>query len=394
MDKSRLYYRIPYVKSFMCTVEELRPGGNGTWLALLDQTGFYPEGGGQPFDTGTLGGVRVLSVHEQGGQILHQLEAPLELGATVEGIIDWIPRYDHMQHHTGEHILSGLVHARYGYDNVGFHMGTDEVTMDFNGLLTMEQLDALEDEANSLIYRNLPVEESFPGGEELAVLDYRSKKELSGLVRIITIPGADICACCGTHVKTTGEVGIIKVTGMIRYKGGVRISILCGRKALLDYRQRIRTTGRISNLLSAKPELIGDAVEKLKSDCQDKEFQIGKLSQQLFALKTASYADSEKPLVLFEEGLAPVRLRQLCTMLYEQNKGGVVLVCSGSEERGEYQYALGSARADMRALSKRLNSRLNGKGGGSSLMAQGTYHGTGQVIAQVFEEEAGEVYGT
>ncbi len=388
MDKSRLYYQIPYVKSFMCTVEELTPGKDGTWLALLNQTGFYPEGGGQPSDTGTLGGVRVLSVHEQDGRILHQLEAPLELGALVEGVIDWSARYDHMQHHTGEHILSGLVHSHYGYDNVGFHMGAEEVTMDFNGLLTMEQLEELEEEANRLVYRDVPVEESFPEGEELAALEYRSKKELSGLVRIITVPGADICACCGTHVKTTGEVGIIKVTGMIHYKGGVRVSMLCGRKALLDYRQKIRTVARISNLLSAKPELIGAAVEKLKADSQDKEFQIGKLSLQLFALKAASYEDSEAPLVLFEEGLAPVRLRQLCTMLYEQNKGGVVLVCSGSEERQEYQYALGSARADMRALSKQLNSRLNGRGGGSSLMAQGTYHGSSQVIAQVFAEEA------
>lgn len=393
MDKSRLYYQIPYVKSFMCTVEELRPGQNGTWLAMLNQTGFYPEGGGQPSDTGTLGGVRVLSVHEQRGQILHQLEAPLEQGALVEGIIDWTPRYDHMQHHTGEHILSGLVHSHFGYDNVGFHMGADEVTMDFNGVLTMEQLEALEDEANSLVYRDVPVEESFPGGEALAALDYRSKKELSGLVRIVTIPGADICACCGTHVKTTGEVGIIKVTGMIHYKGGVRISILCGRKALLDYRQRIRTAVRISNLLSAKPDRIGDAVEKLKSDSQDKEFRIGKLSLQLFALKTASYGDSERPLALFEEGLAPLGLRQLCTMLYEQSKGGTVLVCSGSEERREYQYALGSARADMRALSKRLNSRLDGRGGGSRLMAQGTFYGTRQVIAQAFAEEAGEIDG-
>ncbi len=388
MDKSRLYYQIPYVKSFMCTVEEIWPGKDGTWLAVLNQTGFYPEGGGQPSDTGILGGVRVLSVHEKDGRILHQLEAPLKQGAMVEGIIDWTARYDHMQHHTGEHILSGLVHSHYGYDNVGFHMGAGEVTMDFNGLLTMEQLEELEDEANQVVYEDVPVVEHFPDGEELAALDYRSKKELSGLVRIITVPGADICACCGTHVKSTGEVGIIKVTGMIHYKGGVRISILCGRKALLDYRQKLKTVGRISNLLSAKPDLIGDAVEKLKGDSQDREFQIGKLSLQLFAMKTAACEDSGKPLALFEEGLNPVGLRQLCTMLYEQNKGGVVLVCSGSEERQEYQYALGSARADMRAFSKLLNGRLNGRGGGSSLMAQGTYHAAAEDITRIFNEEA------
>ena len=144
MDKSRLYYQTPYVKSFMCTVERCEASGKGTWLAVLNQTGFYPEGGGQPSDTGTLNQVPVLSVHEQGEEILHELASPLEPGTLAEGVIDWQKRYDNMQQHTGEHILSGLVHRRYGYDNVGFHMGAGEVTVDFNGIMTAEELDGLE----------------------------------------------------------------------------------------------------------------------------------------------------------------------------------------------------------------------------------------------------------
>ncbi len=389
MDKTRLYYQFPYVKSFMCTVEECKEGPDGTWLLALNQTGFYPEGGGQPSDTGTLGGVAILSVREKDGVVWHQAAAPIEPGSLVEGIIDWQKRYDNMQHHTGEHIFSGLIHRRYGYDNVGFHMGTDEVTVDFNGLLTAEQVEEIEDLANQVVYADVPVEERFPSAEELAGLDYRSKKELSGEVRIIDIPGGDTCACCGTHVSTTGEVGIIKVTGMIHYKGGVRISMLCGRRALADYRRRIAACTRISNLLSAKPEAIGDAVEKLKADSQEKDMVIGGLYQQVFALKTAARPDSDEPLLCFEEGLAPIRLRQLCTLLYEQNKGSVVLVCSGSED--EYSYALGSSRADMRALSKALNGSLLGRGGGSALMAQGTFKAGEAQIRDAFLSEAGKL---
>lgn len=176
MDKSRLYYQLPYVKSFMCTVEECRPGKDGTWMVALNQTGFYPEGGGQPSDTGTLDGVLVRYVCEKDGKVWHQVEAPLEPGRLAEGVIDWERRYDHMQHHTGEHILSGLIHRRYGYDNVGFHMGKDEVTIDFNGLLTMEQLEELEDMANGVVWDNVPVEEHFPTPQQLEALDYRSKK--------------------------------------------------------------------------------------------------------------------------------------------------------------------------------------------------------------------------
>ncbi|MBS6955092.1 MAG: alanyl-tRNA editing protein [Enterocloster asparagiformis] len=388
MDKSRLYYQLPYVKSFMCTVEECRPGTDGTWLVALNQTGFYPEGGGQPSDTGTLDGIPVRYVFEKDGRVWHQVEAPMEPGRLAEGVIDWERRYDHMQHHTGEHILSGLIHRCYGYDNVGFHMGKDEVTIDVSGPLTMEQLEELEDEANRLIYDNVPVEEHFPTPRELASMDYRSKKELTGDVRIINIPGGDTCACCGTHVTNTGEVGIIKVTGMIHYKGGVRVSILCGRKALLDYRRRVNVDTRISNLLSAKPQSIGEAVEKLKADGQEKDAVIGGLYQKLFAFRAQACPESDEPLLCFEEGLTPVRVRQLCTLLYEQGKGGVVLVCSGSDEKQEYAYALGSGRADMRTLSRALNGLLAGRGGGSALMAQGTFRADAGAIRQAFLAEA------
>ena len=364
MDKSRLYYQTPYVKSFMCTIEQCEKSGKGTWLAVLNQTGFYPEGGGQPFDTGTLNGVAVLSVHERGDVIIHELAAPLEPGTLAEGIIDWQKRYDNMQQHTGEHILSGLVHRRFGYDNVGFHMGSEEVTVDFNGPITPEQLDQLENEANQAVYDNVPVKVLYPDKEELDSLDYRSKKELTGLVRIVEIPDADMCACCGTHVENTGEVGIIKIRSMIHYKGGVRIFLLCGRRALLDYRDRLKDEIRISNLLSAKLIQVPDAVEKLKNDCQDRDFLIGKLGSSLVALKAGQFPESTDPLIVFEEDLTPVQVRQYATLLYEENRAGVAAVCSGNDRDGEYHYALGS-----------------------SLMVQGTFRAGREAIEAAFREE-------
>ena len=388
MDKSRLYYQTPYVKSFMCTIEQCEESGKGTWLAVLNQTGFYPEGGGQPFDTGTLNGVAVLSVHERGDVIIHELAAPLEPGTLAEGIIDWQKRYDNMQQHTGEHILSGLVHRRFGYDNVGFHMGPEEVTVDFNVPITPEQLDQLENEANQAVYDNVPVKVLYPDKEELDSLDYRSKKELTGLVRIVEIPDADMCACCGTHVENTGEVGIIKIRSMIHYKGGVRIFLLCGRRALLDYRDRLKDETRLSNLLSARLDLVPEAVEKLKNDLQDREMLMGRLYGQIFSLRTEQYPEREVPLALFEEGLNMVQIRQLSTLLYERKRGSIVMVCSPGNGNEEYQYALGSGCCDMRALSKAMNRRLNGRGGGSALMSQGTFRADRQSVTKVFLEES------
>lgn len=382
----KLYYEDPYQKTFTAQVLSCEPGKKGRYQVILDQTAFYPEGGGQPYDTGMLGGVKVLEVHEKDGHVVHEAEAPLTVGGTVTGEIDWQRRYDHMQNHSGEHLFSGLLHRHYGYDNVGFHMGEDEITVDFNGPLTMEQVEALEREANEIVYANGPIQITYPTSEELEKLEYRSKKELTGQVRIVEVCGADVCACCGTHVKQAGEIGLIKILGMINYKGGVRISMLCGRKAMLDYERKQKTTTAISVLLSAKPDRLTESVEKLKNDSQAKDAVINQLYQRLFQTLVQTRPDSEEWLFVKEDNLSPVQLRQYCTMLYEQKKGKVVLVCSGENE--EWKYVLGSAEADMRELSRRLNATLNGRGGGSNLMAQGTFHVAEGEIEKAWEEIA------
>lgn len=381
----KLYYERPYVKKFEAEVVECRPDKDGNYLVRLNRTAFYPEGGGQPADTGTLGEALVCDVRERPEGIVHITDRPIPEKTLVTGILDWERRFSHMQNHSGEHLLSGVVHKHYGYDNIGFHMGKDEVTVDFNGTLTMEQLEEVEAEVNELIWQNIPVLETYPSKEELDALDYRSKKELSGQVRIIEFPGADVCACCGTHVMNAGEIGILKVTGLARYKGGVRVSLLCGREALLDYRKKLKAVQNISILLSAKPDSVSDAVSKLKEEGIRKDGDRNRLTRELLVRKAAEYPESDAPVLVLEENLLPAQLRQFCTMLYEEKKGSIVLVCSGEE--GLYQYAAGSSTADMRALSRQLNERLNGRGDGNTLLTQGTFQTSFQEIQKVFKEE-------
>ncbi len=383
MDK--LYYEKPYVKTFEAKVLDCRPGKDGLYEVYLDRTAFYPEGGGQPADMGKLGEAAVLDVRERAEEIVHITDKQVLTGSTVTGIIDWERRFCHMQNHSGEHLLSGIVHKHYGFDNVGFHMGKDEITVDFNGVLSWEQIEAIETEVNELIWENIPILETYPSKEELSVLNYRSKKELSGQVRIVEIPGGDVCACCGTHVITTGEIGIVKVTGLMSYKGGVRISMLCGTMALQDYRKKLKSVSSISILLSAKPDEILGAVDKLKEEGLKKESRINQLSKELLERKAMEYPVSDEPLLIFENGLSPIELRQFCTILYEESKGNIVLICSGEEDM--FQYAIGSSSMDMRHLSKTINERLNGRGGGSTNMAQGTFRALMQEIKDVFQEE-------
>ena len=233
----KLFYQDSHRSTFTAIVQEVRPSGNG-YEIILDRTAFFPEGGGQSSDTGSLGGVSVSDVQEIDGKIIHYTDGPLVEGTEVEGCIDWTERFSKMQQHTGEHIVSGLIHKIYGYHNVGFHLGTDSVTLDFNGVVPKEKLHEIEQLANEAVAKNLPVQVLYPTDEELSKISYRSKIEIEGQVRIVVIDGYDVCACCAPHVKQTGEIGLIKLVGMQNYKGGVRISMLCGFRALEDYYQK------------------------------------------------------------------------------------------------------------------------------------------------------------
>jgi len=380
----KLYYDSPYIKEFEATVISCEEGKKG-YEVVLDQTAFYPEGGGQPTDTGVLGGVKVLEVHEKSGVVAHYLEDALEVGAKVTGMIDWNNRFIHMQEHSGEHLVSGLIHARFGYDNVGFHMGADEVTIDFNGLIEWDELMEIEKKANEIIWDNREIYADFPPKEELDALDYRSKKELSGDVRIVKIPGGDVCACCGTHVKRTGEIGLVKFLSMIHYKGGVRISLLCGKRAMADYEKKREEVQKISVLLSAKPAEISSAVEKMKGEISKLQEKLSECYKGMIEQKVAGMELSEDLVYVVEKEFGSQHLRQLVNRILEEKKGKTVLALSGNGDNG-FVYIVGSQSEDMRQLSKELNGKLSGRGGGSVQMAQGTFFADEATMCAVLDE--------
>lgn len=366
MDK--LYEENPYLTQFTATVVSCAPGKKG-FDVVLDRTAFYPEGGGQPYDLGVLGGVRVLEVHERDGQVIHTCGQPLEAGARVEGSIDWERRFDLMQHHSGEHIVSGLAHARWGCDNVGFHMGADVITIDLNVLLDEGQLRALEAEANRYIWEDHPISITYPSPEELEALEYRSKKALTGRVRIVSFPGADICACCGTHVARTGEVGLIKLISVQKFRTGSRIEMLCGRRALGYVRTVEAQNHAVSVSLSAKTGETAAAVERLKAENARLSFRAGQLEAESFARIASGYAGAGN-ILHFEPGLTADGVRRLTVAVMEQC-GGTAAVFSG-DDAGGYKYALGQEGGDLRGLVKELNSALSGRGGGKPNFAQGS----------------------
>ena len=367
----KLYYDSAYIRTFEAKVLSCAEGKKG-YEVVLDQTAFFPEGSGQPYDTGVLGGVPVTAVHEKNGEIIHYTDAPLTVGETVTGEIDWERRFRNMQGHSGEHLVSGLIHAKYGYDNVGFHMGSEEITIDLNGLLEWEELLEIEKRANRIIWENRKVYAGFPSAEELEKIDYRSKKELSGEIRIVRIPGGDTCACCGTHVKTTGEIGLVKFLSMIHYKGGVRISLLCGEKAVMDYEKKRDELQKISVLLSAKAGKTADAVDKMKNELMMTQAKLSEMSRKFMKIEADQLKDGNDKICWLRDGYDMTELRHFVNFALEEKKGKIVLALSESVNGG-FSYVLGSQSEDMRALSKELNGELSGRGGGSSQMAQGTF---------------------
>lgn len=362
----RLYYEDVYLKEFTAQVVSCKESG-GKYEIILDKTAFFPEGGGQPSDTGFIGEARVLDTREKDGEVVHFCSVAVPEGGEVKCKIDYERRFDHMQQHTGEHIFSGFVHSLCGFDNVGFHMGEKSVTVDFNGTVSPERLAEVERLANEAIYKNLPVETLLPSDEELCGYDYRSKKELEGQVRLVRIDGVDLCACCGTHVSHTGEVGMIKAVASSHYKSGVRITLLIGARALEDYGEKNASVYAISNMLCAKTEEVAPAVEHLREQLKTAQYQYTELKKRLFAAQCESVSGTLA--LRFDPSGSAEDARIFADMLAD--KAVTAAVFSGDDETG-YKYAVVSRTEDVRTLGKELNAALCGRGGGKPDMIQGS----------------------
>ena len=376
---NKLYYKSAYIKEFESRVISCEES-KGKWLVELEETAFYPEGGGQPADHGTLGDALVVDVHEKAGCIVHTCDRPLEIGSMVKGVIDWERRFDHMQQHSGEHIVSGMLCSNFNCDNIGFHMGEQVVQIDYNADIPWTEVLRIEDEANRYIRENHAFVEMWPSQEELKELNYRSKKALEGAVRITSFPGADMCACCGTHVEKSSEVGLVKMLSVQKIKEGVRIEMLSGKRAV-DYLSKTWEQNQgISKELSAKPVETFDAVLRLKEEYNKLRLRVGSLELKSLERISLEYAGTDSPLIITDE-LEPDNVRRLCDMVAEKCTG----CCKGfAGSDGSYKYAVIKKSEDIRELIKEMNTALNGRGGGRDGFAQGNVNCTKEDIVKHF----------
>ena len=367
MHTKKLFYENSHLSHFTARVLRCTPEETG-YAVILDATAFYPEGGGQACDTGTLGGVRVLDVQEQGETILHMCDSPLTVGETVEGTIDWNQRFERMQQHSGEHILSGVVHRRYGHHNTGFHMGSELITVDFDGSIPTEELDEIEAEVNRAVWANLPVRCWYPTPEELPTVSYRTKRALPWPVRIVEVPGFDKCACCGTHVDATGEIGLVKIFSAVPFRGGTRLEMACGNQAFQYLSRAFRQNRLVSQAFSAQIMETGDAAKRMNDQLAAEKYRVVGLQRRLFTGIANGYRNAGDVLH-FEPDCDGALVRELADQIANLC-GGTAAVFSGSDETG-YQYCLISRTDNLVPLCKAMNAALSGRGGGKPNCQQG-----------------------
>ena len=377
MPTRKLYYEDAHLKCFTAQVLSCTRTQKG-WAVTLDATAFYPEGGGQAADTGTLGGVQVLDTREQGEEVVHLCDGPLAVGTQVEGCIDYDLRFSRMQQHSGEHIVSGILHRRYGCHNTGFHMGGDGiVTVDFDVPFPESDLPAIEAEANAAVWQDLPVRCWYPSAQELPTIAYRSKKALPWPVRIVEVPGFDLCACCGTHVRRTGEIGLIKLLGTVNFRGGTRMEMACGQAAFQLLSRAYAQNIQVSQAFSAKPMQTGEAARRMNALLSQQKYRCGQLERRIFDSLAASYA-GQGNVVHFEENLDGTGLRELADRI-ASSCGGMAAVFSGTDDEG-YAFCLASRTEDLRPICQALTARFPGKGGGKPGFQQGRITGTEEQI--------------
>ncbi|MBQ9036814.1 MAG: hypothetical protein IJ115_05135 [Erysipelotrichaceae bacterium] len=384
-DFSLKYYQNAYLKEYESTVVSCVEN-KGLFEVVLDDTIFYPEGGGQSSDLGYLDDSKVVDVKEVNDRVVHYCKKPLEAGKKVIGKIDWSRRFDNMQNHTGEHIVSGLIHKLFGYENVGFHMG-EVIQIDFNGPLTDEQVREVERLANDTIEANAKVVSLYPDAEELKNIDYRSKKELKGQVRLVEVPEADVCACCGTHVNRTGEVGYIKILSCEKHKNGVRIQMLSGNKARKYMNEVYRENLAISNMLSAPMLNTSEYVRYLQERNGQLLSELNQFKEKYLYSLMAEIENGQKLCLQFIKGFDRISYTKYANSLLESGKGKVVGILN--ENANGYEYLFISREINLREHVKAINERLNGRGGGKDNIIQGSLKSSEEEIRKVLAEVFG-----
>lgn len=367
METEKIYYADCHCATFRARVLECSETEGG-FAVTLDRTAFYPLGGGQAADTGTLGSVRVLDTREEGEKIVHLCDSPLTVGSTVDGQIDYEARFVRMQQHTGEHIVSGILHRLYGCHNTGFHMNQTGIVIDFDTVIPAEKLPEIEREANEAIWKNIPLHIWTPGPEELEQVPYRTKRALPWPVRIVEVPGFDICACCGVHVAATGEIGLIKLLSAIPCRGGTRIEMAAGRAAFDLMNAVFDQNRQVSRLLSAQLTQTAQGAEQLLDTLNGWKYRSGALERQLFAYQAAAL-EGMGDCFFFADGLNPEGLRNLTDQVSAKTGG---IAAGFSRNENGFHYCLALPGGDLRGLNRELTAALNGRGGGKPNFQQGS----------------------
>ncbi len=383
METRKLYYEDSHTRTFSAKVLSCEKTEKG-YAVILDATAFYPEGGGQAADTGTLGNVKVLDTRERGEQVVHTCNGPLNPGETVEGHIDYDARFLRMQQHSGEHIVSGIINRRWGYHNVGFHMGAESITIDFDGIVPQEALPELEAECNAAVWANIPLRIWTPSPEELPKVNYRTKRALPWPVRIVEVPGYDTCACCGTHVSATGEIGIIKLFSAVNFRNGTRMEMACGKLAYNILNAAYEQNKLVSQAFSAKPMETGAAAQRMNEALAREKYRVVGLERQVFAGIAKGYA-GQGNVLHFTEDLDGNGLRELTDRIAEKCGGRAAVFC-GNDQEG-YAYCLAAREGDLRAFGKEMTAALNGRGGGKPNFQQGRVSANRVTIEAFFNQD-------
>ena len=379
----KLYYKDAYLKEFSATVLAC-DAVDDDYRIVLDRTAFFPEEGGQYSDRGYIDAARVTDVREESGVIYHLTDSPVEVGAVVNCQIDFEERYEKMQCHTAEHILSGLIHTHFGLDNVGFHLGADYVTMDVSGVLERIDLDRIEDLANAVVFENVAVTAELPTPDELQSLQYRAKLDITENVRIVRIGEYDACACCAPHVARTGECGLIKILDFQKLRGGIRMFITAGRRALTCFRTLFTSASEISRLLSVPKEEISDGVTKLAEALAKERADFKSYRLSSVRARAAAIEHTSGNLVLRLDDLDADELRIFASEA-APSVDGILVVLGGTD--GAYKYVITSNTVDLRASARDINAALCGRGGGSPTMIQGSFSATFAEIESYFKEK-------
>lgn len=391
----KLYDKNAYETEFEATIESVLINNNRIEL-VLDRTLFFPEEGGQDSDTGKIEGFEVIDVQISNDIITHYIkydaaaQEMLKPGNMVKGRINWKKRFSNMQNHTGEHILSGILHSEYKSENVGFHLSKNTVTLDTSRYLNEEELVELETKANNAVYADLDVRGEYLPEEELEKIEYRSKKEIDGAIRIVTIDKLDKCACCAPHVRHTGEVGVIKITKAIKWKNGTRIWFLCGSRAL-EYIQTIfKNVDEIVNITSEAPDKIAYGVKRFADNISELKMQLFEMQSEIIGEKIQNLdkirkinSDIKTDVILFERELNPKVLRNAVNDMVERFDGGCGIFSENDND--SYQYIIGSKSRDCREINDILVKKLGAKGGGKKEMIQGSVHASKENIIEALK---------